>query len=510
VTRGKDDDPAFAPTEAAATDPGNAPTLRSSALEPGEVVGERFLVQERLGEGTFGWVFSAQDLEHPSERAALKVLRPEHSADGALVARFKRRELELLQRVHANGHRPNVVRSLSSELVDHHGLLILLLELIDGASLDEIIRQERMLDQGEARRIAAGIARGLQAIHAADGVHRDLKPANIRVRGNGEPVILDLGIARAMWETQTLTATGEDIMTPMYASPEQLSGREVTSATDVYALGLILYEMLTGTVPLAGRTRGETMNARVTRSAPDPRSNGRSLDDRIAECCVGCLARDPQKRPSAAEVVQALETPIRRRSRRGVLLGAAAGGAVVSASLVALLATRRAPTSPSAAIPAPVAVKPPIVAAAPPPPAPEKTAPKAELRVQVWPNRVASGGEISVDVDAPHAVWVVLLSINPTDSTSQLLYPGAGESLPQDPSIFHHFPTRPKRDHYRVQLPKGAEKTREAVVAFGCDRRETCTQWIAQYHQMATLLGPAGALLGEAEYEIVSHRGGKR
>ncbi|WP_437735262.1 protein kinase domain-containing protein [Sorangium sp. So ce1335] len=314
----------------------------------GEVLAGRFAVERPIGEGSFGWVFAATDLsERPPRRVAIKVLRHERAAERRTLRRFEQRELALLRRVHAAAPAPNVVRALSPVLFAHRGLPFLVLELIEGPSLREVLAARGPLPPGEARRIGAGLARGLASIHAALGVHRDLKPSNVRLRAGGEPVILDLGIARALWLTQETTASALPWMTPRYAAPEQLAGGPASPASDVYALGLLLHEMLAGEVPLAGRTREETREAREARDTPCPPAAGAALPEDVAALVRRCLARDPARRPAAAEVAEALAAPARpraaaRRAPLGVAaLLLAAGGA---SSALGLLPGARAVT----------------------------------------------------------------------------------------------------------------------------------------------------------------------
>ncbi|WP_437756173.1 protein kinase domain-containing protein [Sorangium sp. So ce1389] len=302
----------------------------------GEVLAGRFEVERLIGEGSFGWVFAATDLaERAPRRVAIKVLRHEHATQLRMLRRFEQRELALLRRVHAAAPAPNVVRALSPELFSHRGLPFLVLELIEGPSLRELLDERGPLPPGEARRLGAGLARGLASIHAAQGVHRDLKPSNIRLRAGGEPVILDLGIARALWLTQETTASAPAWMTPRYAAPEQLAGGPASPASDVYALGLLLHEMLGGEVPVA-----ETREARASRDTPAPPALGSLLPGDVAALIRRCLARDPARRPAAAEVAEALAAPARPKiAARRAPLGMAtllltAGGASAALSLL--------------------------------------------------------------------------------------------------------------------------------------------------------------------------------
>jgi serine/threonine-protein kinase len=260
-------------------------------LGSGDVVAQRYAVELLVGEGTFGWVLAALDVAtSPPRRVALKVLRPRYAAQGDVLRRFERRELEVLRRVEAAQPTPHVVRALEPTLLWHGGLPYLVLEFIDGPSLREVLDRESLLPPARVLGLGAALARGLAAIHAVEGVHRDLKPTNIRLRGGREPVIVDLGMTRAFWETQDATRPGLAAMTPRYASPEQLAGREVGPASDIYSLGLILCELLTGEAPLVGQGPREMLAAR---RGQVPRA--------LLDWVPRCLERDPERRPTAPQ-----------------------------------------------------------------------------------------------------------------------------------------------------------------------------------------------------------------
>ncbi len=245
----------------------------------GDLVGGRFRIREVIGAGSFAWVFVAEDL-HSGQTVALKMLRPERFGDSDAWQRFEARELRLLERIESAGFSPFVVRLLEKRLLHHDGLPYLVLEYIDGPSLQEWLAERGNLDIQEVARIGAGLAKGLSVIHAAGGVHRDLKPSNVRMRNGKTPVLVDLGIARALWETQKLTQ-GTAPLTPKYAAPEQRRGLPATTAADVYALGVCLHEML------AGQS---------------------DVPSRLAKLVSACLHNDPRERPSVQHIVQQLDT----------------------------------------------------------------------------------------------------------------------------------------------------------------------------------------------------------
>jgi serine/threonine protein kinase len=255
----------------------------------GDVVGGRFRIEQVVGAGSFAWVFVAHDL-HSGQTVAIKLLRPERFADDDALRRFESRELRILERIEGGGHSSHVVRLLEKRLLRHEGLPFLVLEYIDGPALKEWLENKGRLDIKEAARIGAGLARGLAVIHAAGGVHRDLKPSNVRMRYGKTPVLVDLGIARALWETQKLTQ-GIAPLTPRYAAPEQREGLPATSAADIYALGVCLCEMLTGQTTVS-------FDLGLVRKA---------VPWRLAKLVADCVARDPRARPSAQQVVNILD-----------------------------------------------------------------------------------------------------------------------------------------------------------------------------------------------------------
>lgn len=316
-------------------------------LGAGEVLGGRYEVEAPIGSGAFGCVYRGRD-RRSGRAAAIKVLRPVRAASAEALRRVESRELGLLARVRAGGGSAHVVGLLEPALQWHGALPFFLLELVDGPSLRERLGAEGPLAPEEAARIGLGMARGLAAIHAAGGVHRDLKPSNVRLRGGREPVLVDLGIARALWETQVLTRPGASPMTMRYAAPEQLAGRAALPAADVYALGLCLHEMLTGEVPLAGETAARTRALREGAAAPDPRARRREVPEALAALVRRCLDAEPARRPSARGVAEALEgwlgggrPPPARWFPRGAALamallvpgtGSGAGGAMAASA----------------------------------------------------------------------------------------------------------------------------------------------------------------------------------
>jgi len=324
-------------------------------LEPGELVAGRYRVVAPLGAGAMGEVYEAEDLELGAP-VAIKLLRPSAAEGGDLAARF-RREVLLARRVtHPNVcrifdlgvHRPD--REKSGERSGEEagaGRLFLSMELVRGETLAARLRERGAFDPGEALPVVCQLAAALDAAHAAGVVHRDLKCANVLLEEGPEgtrAVVTDFGLARALEgaaaapDALTLTVTGGVLGTPAYMSPEQVEGQPAGPASDLYSLGVILYEMVTGALPFPGASPLSAAVRRLREEPPRPSLLRPGLDPLWERTILRCLARDPAERfRSAGEVVIALTggkvSPA--RSRRPRWRRRSAAGA---AALVALLA----------------------------------------------------------------------------------------------------------------------------------------------------------------------------
>jgi eukaryotic-like serine/threonine-protein kinase len=246
-------------------------------------------------------VYLARD-ELGGQEVALKVLQAAGPLSAVALERF-RREARLAQRVSHD----NVARVY--ELGNYQGRAFLTLEYVEGEDLKARLGREGALSPAEAARLARAVCAGLEAAHAAGVVHRDLKPANVLLGRGGRVVLTDFGIARAM-EDQVeggLTRTHGMVGTPQYMAPEQLTEEPVDARTDVYAVGLLLYEMLVGEPAFQHVTSLKAAYERLRQPPPDPRER-RSVPQPLAELVRQCLARAPQERPaSARQVASALE-----------------------------------------------------------------------------------------------------------------------------------------------------------------------------------------------------------
>jgi serine/threonine-protein kinase len=304
-------------------------------------LGQQLQLGALLGQGGFAAVFRAHDpfLERD---VAIKVLDPSLAVDTGLNEQF----LHEARTIAAVEH-PHIVPLYSAESTG--GLLYLVMRLLPGHSLDDRIAEGK-LPAAEAARIALECARALAAAHAVGVVHRDIKPANILLDANGNATVTDFGIA-LVTSRPARERLGSTAGTPHYMSPEQSLGEQVDGRSDVYALGVVLYEMLTGTRPFQGRNAAEVLAKHV--AAPIPKLSDREPQTPAAlvRLVDRMLAKDPAGRPTAAELVteltaastpDALLTPsqVRRRrwKRRGIYLGVAA----VSAGVVIVVGVRLA------------------------------------------------------------------------------------------------------------------------------------------------------------------------
>ena len=294
-------------------------------------LGDQLRLGALLGQGGFAAVFRAHDpfLERD---VAIKVLDPSLAVDADLKEQF----LHEARTIAAAEH-PHIVPLYSADSTGE--LLYLVMRLLPGRSLEHRIAEGK-LPAAEAARIALECARALAAAHAVGVVHRDIKPANILLDANGNATVTDFGIA-LVTSRPARELLGSTAGTPHYMSPEQSLGERVDGRSDVYALGVVFYEMLTGTRPFPGRNATEVMAQHI--SAPIPRVSDREPETPVTlvRLVDRMLAKDPAGRPTAAELVNELtaaSTPdglltpsqVRRRrwKRRGLYLGIAAAGAV--------------------------------------------------------------------------------------------------------------------------------------------------------------------------------------
>ena len=282
-------------------------------LEIGSVLGSRYEILELLGEGGMGAVYKASDREL-DRIVALKVIRPDMAASPEILARFKQ-ELILSHKV---THR-NVIRIY--DLGEAEGVKFITMELIEGRNLQSLLKERTRLSPDEAVDITRQVCQALEAAHSVGIIHRDLKPQNIMVDGDGRVVVMDFGLARTV-RGNGLTQSGAFLGTIEYMSPEQALGTELDQRSDIFALGLILYELLSGELPFAADSAIVSLIKR-TKEAAIPVSKVIATIPRALDAIVArCLERDLNYRyQKVAEVLADLENwqgqkPARRRATR--------------------------------------------------------------------------------------------------------------------------------------------------------------------------------------------------
>lgn len=257
------------------------------------LVSERYRLQERLGRGGMGDVWRAVD-EALGRTVAVKLLAAE--ADEAVGLRF-RREAEIAARL----NHPHTVALYDAG--SHQGRLFLVMEFVDGRSLAEELAAHGALAPEHVADLAAQIARGLSAAHQQGVIHRDIKPGNLLLSSDGTVKIADFGIARIADETAlSLTTTGQLLGTSTYLAPERAVGRPAGPASDVYSLGCVLHELLTGRPPFGGDTAAAVVHQHVHTVPARPGQLRPGLPGSFEDYLLCLLAKEPGQRPTAEPV----------------------------------------------------------------------------------------------------------------------------------------------------------------------------------------------------------------
>jgi serine/threonine-protein kinase len=282
-----------------------------SRLAPGALVGGRFEVAHVVGEGVTGVVYLARDTRQDGARVALKVVHRHLHGDRQIFQRFHR-EARILQRL-AGAH---IVRFL--DFLEEDGSIVLVLEHVEGTTLEDRLAAGPPLAIAEAVEITRQICDALEGAHAASVVHRNLKPANVMIeRTDGPPPslrvrVLDFGLAKVVHgEAMSTGLTEQDMVfgTPEYMAPEQVRGDELDGRADVYAAGVMLYELVVGRPPFVGRMPIATMTAHLVEAPRPPREAipERRVPPALEAVILRALAKSPADRfPSARALADAL------------------------------------------------------------------------------------------------------------------------------------------------------------------------------------------------------------
>src|SRR6201987_2068616 len=267
--------------------------LSEGRFLPGRLIAGRYRIIALLGKGGMGEVYRADDLTL-GQAAAMKFLPDEALSNEGLQERFKN-EVRTARRV----SHPNVCRVYDVGEVD--GQTFFTMEYVDGEDLASLLRRIGRLPHDKATDIARQLCAGLAAAHAKGVLHRDLKPANIMLDGRGQVVVTDFGLAGV---ADDIRGTEIRSGTPAYMAPEQIEGKEVSMLSDIYALGLVLYEIFTGKRALAEKPVG-ALRAGADRTPSRPSSLVRDIDPIIEKVILRCLEENPVSRPPTALAVSA-------------------------------------------------------------------------------------------------------------------------------------------------------------------------------------------------------------
>src|SRR5882672_11087823 len=262
----------------------------------GQVFSERYRIEREIARGGMAEVYLARD-ESLNRQVALKALFPEFAREPSFVERF-RREAQAA----ANLNHPNIVGIYDWGQED--GTYFIVMEYVEGRSLCDLIRSEGLIDPGRAADITAEIASALAFAHRSGVVHRDVKPGNVLITPQGSVKVTDFGIARA-GTSENLTQTGSVMGTATYFSPEQAQGLAVDGRSDVYSLGVVLYEMVTGLAPFAGDAPIAVALKHVREEPIPPSARNAAVPAAFEQIVLGALVKDPDARYQSADELRA-------------------------------------------------------------------------------------------------------------------------------------------------------------------------------------------------------------
>src|SRR6202451_3974199 len=267
----------------------------------GSDFGPRYRIDALLGQGGMGRVYKAYDKEL-NRTVAIKVVRQGVMGEADALGRFKQ-ELVLASKI---SHK-NILRI--HDLGEVNGMKFISMAYVEGQDLHQIIKDNPKLPMERVLKYATQLAGALAAAHAEDVVHRDLKPQNILVDKNDQVYISDFGLAKSFAEGAVgMTQTGAFLGTPRYMSPEQVEGKATDGRSDLYAYGLILYEMVTGEVPFTGESTLKVMYQRIQEKPKSPKLINNELPNWLVKIIMRCLEKDPEARyQNAYEILADLQ-----------------------------------------------------------------------------------------------------------------------------------------------------------------------------------------------------------
>jgi eukaryotic-like serine/threonine-protein kinase len=267
--------------------------------QPGDLIADRYELQELVGTGGMSTVFRAHDVQLERE-VAIKILHPHYADDPEYLERFRREARAVARLSH-----PNIVTVIDRG--DDDGRQYIVFEHVDGENLKELAVRSGRLPVRQALELALAVADGLAFAHDHGLVHRDVKPQNVLLSNEGEVKVTDFGIARSLHVEQGVTQTGTVLGTGEYLAPEQASGKPVSPATDVYSLGVVLWELLAGDVPFTGDNFVAVALRHVNEPPPHVRERRPDVSPRLDAAVERALAKDPARRfPSMKAFAQEL------------------------------------------------------------------------------------------------------------------------------------------------------------------------------------------------------------
>ena len=274
-------------------------SYQNVVLQEGDVLGARYEILALLGEGGMGAVYKAKDLE--VERVvALKLIRPEMASNPAILARFKQELMTAHQVTHKN-----VIRIY--DLSEADGVKFITMEYVEGDDLRQLLRAHGKFSPDEAVDIIRQVCLALDAAHSAGIIHRDLKPQNVMRDKSGRILVMDFGLARSM-ESEGMTQTGALLGTIEYMSPEQAMGKTLDQRSDLFAVGLIFYELLSGKMPFKAETAMASLLMRNQERAVPVGEIDATVPAGLSDIVSRCLERDLERRyPNAAEIIADLD-----------------------------------------------------------------------------------------------------------------------------------------------------------------------------------------------------------
>ena len=255
-------------------------------IEVGDTIGNYRILQE-VGLGGMGKVYRGVDTMLDRE-VAIKVLRPELTMHSSLVERFRKEAMVL-----AKLHHPNI--ALLYNLFHQGNLFFMVMEFVHGETLESLLRRAGVLSYGQAIRIFAQILGALGYAHQHGVIHRDIKPSNIMILPNNGVKVMDFGIARVLG-TERMTREGSFVGTLEYMAPEQIRGHESNEAADIYSLGVLLYEMLSGRLPFTSQIQFDLMRAHIETPPPPPRQFAPHIPEHIEQAILRALAKNQEDR----------------------------------------------------------------------------------------------------------------------------------------------------------------------------------------------------------------------